>query len=689
MKTLPATGHANIVQMDQRRTFFEQLEAFELQKKSQGVAFVLCLCSGMWGAHRFYLNRPTSAVVILLITIISLPLTLVLIGFVGLLVAWVWVVVDLFLVVKWAKDFNHTLIIRLAEDPSSAVFSERTASTFGSKSANAHASLRSLPQASLGSLDLKLPNRKRNSFTREWIAVAVVGAVSLFVVGGLLWSTSGVNHGFNATSIQQKIKQLNKGNVAAKDYTFESGLWPGEGRPVFIAKTDLRVFREASVKSGLANNVKIFHGKKFDFDQSVFRTIKPGTFKVTRTSTPTVTSYGVICFLSDKDYYSTGQQRSFLLRKGDSFDCLQYRAEGECIGRLNNEVVAITPEDNIVIAAEPITEWWVHAIDQNSNPLGWVLIDNNVADQRDSKEPITSTATGHPTPDQDNIPVPSTTNYASANSAAQSIPFLENLQTRPSPTSATDGGDSYPGERYPETRQARIDIHFINSLSKQDISYAINEMFARHGADFPKGDVRDMFKGFSWYHPRSGMSFDQIEAEFSDVEKANLITLGELRSNANTTNAASDQSNKPQQNVVSSSPPPPTVSYQGTYASKSITFKQGAEIRTHSAKLRITEGTGSLRVSMIMELGPGKHFTRYNVKRATLDVEYVGAITAAGNDDIYLVVKSARPIEITPDASFWQDKYKRWVGQQLEFKKTRGGLLGLEVNGQREFMAKQ
>ena len=27
------------------------------------------------------------------------------------------------------------------------------------------------------------------------------------------------------------------------------------------------------------------------------------------------------------------------------------------------------------ISSEPVTEWWVHALDKQKKPIGWVLID--------------------------------------------------------------------------------------------------------------------------------------------------------------------------------------------------------------------------------------------------------------------------------------------------------------------------
>jgi hypothetical protein len=54
-------------------------------------------------------------------------------------------------------------------------------------------------------------------------------------------------------------------------------------------------------------------------------------------------------------------------------------------------------------------------------------------------------------------------------------------------------------------------------------------MYARHGAEFKEKKVTKQFEQFSWYTPRPGMSLDEIETEFSDLEKQNLKVLGRCR----------------------------------------------------------------------------------------------------------------------------------------------------------------
>jgi hypothetical protein len=85
------------------------------------------------------------------------------------------------------------------------------------------------------------------------------------------------------------------------------------------------------------------------------------------------------------------------------------------------------------------------------------------------------------------------------------------------------------GEKFPATREEPITTADANELELSDIRYAINEMLARHGANFKDARLRETFAGFSWYQPRTDLSLEEIENEFSDVEKHNIAVLRRCR----------------------------------------------------------------------------------------------------------------------------------------------------------------
>jgi len=86
-----------------------------------------------------------------------------------------------------------------------------------------------------------------------------------------------------------------------------------------------------------------------------------------------------------------------------------------------------------------------------------------------------------------------------------------------------------PGEKFPATRLDELRVPDVNESSLSEITYAINEMYARHGADFKDKKVAEQFSEFSWYKRRPGVSLADAEVEFSDLEKQNLKVLQRCR----------------------------------------------------------------------------------------------------------------------------------------------------------------
>ena len=72
--------------------------------KSVALAYVLLLLLGQFGAHRYYLGEKETATALLVITLISLVLMTVAIGFLTIWISFAWVVVDLFLVPRMVRN---------------------------------------------------------------------------------------------------------------------------------------------------------------------------------------------------------------------------------------------------------------------------------------------------------------------------------------------------------------------------------------------------------------------------------------------------------------------------------------------------------------------------------------------------------------------------------------------------------
>jgi TM2 domain-containing membrane protein YozV len=87
--------------------------AFEANKKSIGLAYVLWFFFGVFGAQRFYLRRP-GAVAMLILSIIGWSSLHVGVGFVLLTITGIWAIVDAFLIPAWIFEWNTRLLAAMA-----------------------------------------------------------------------------------------------------------------------------------------------------------------------------------------------------------------------------------------------------------------------------------------------------------------------------------------------------------------------------------------------------------------------------------------------------------------------------------------------------------------------------------------------------------------------------------------------
>jgi TPR repeat protein len=98
----------------------------------------------------------------------------------------------------------------------------------------------------------------------------------------------------------------------------------------------------------------------------------------------------------------------------------------------------------------------------------------------------------------------------------------------------------YGGERYPQTRQRVLTIEDMNGLSASQVRYAINEIYARRGATFPKDrEIQKQFEKFDWYHPNPNLSFDEVDQLMSDIERENVKMLAQHRADISRSQAPS------------------------------------------------------------------------------------------------------------------------------------------------------
>lgn len=84
---------------------------YDANRKSTGVAYLLWLFLGSFGAHRFYLGATATG---------GIQLMLLLLGWLPLFVGWmflgIWLLIDLFLIPGIARDKNMAIVDRFDFD---------------------------------------------------------------------------------------------------------------------------------------------------------------------------------------------------------------------------------------------------------------------------------------------------------------------------------------------------------------------------------------------------------------------------------------------------------------------------------------------------------------------------------------------------------------------------------------------
>ena len=167
----------------------------------------------------------------------------------------------------------------------------------------------------------------------------------------------------------------------AAGVAFEIELWPGEGRPRFIAAAGtLRPRSEPSQQVAAMRPVQVRRGDAIEFGATLYRTTKPGRLRALVPATVTGRRLGPIVHLSRNDYYSGKYPpASVSVAAGEMFDYLQYRAEGTCFVRVRGDVIDANPcpqetASAFVLEAKPEIEWWIEFVVKGRSQ-GWLLVD--------------------------------------------------------------------------------------------------------------------------------------------------------------------------------------------------------------------------------------------------------------------------------------------------------------------------
>ncbi|NRA86992.1 MAG: TM2 domain-containing protein [Rhizobiales bacterium] len=82
---------------------------YDANKKEVILAYILWFFLGSFGVHRMYMNRTFSGLIMAALQIISWPLVLIFVGYIGLGLLSLWWIIDAFLIIGWVEAHNNKL----------------------------------------------------------------------------------------------------------------------------------------------------------------------------------------------------------------------------------------------------------------------------------------------------------------------------------------------------------------------------------------------------------------------------------------------------------------------------------------------------------------------------------------------------------------------------------------------------
>ncbi len=81
----------------------------------------------------------------------------------------------------------------------------------------------------------------------------------------------------------------------------------------------------------------------------------------------------------------------------------------------------------------------------------------------------------------------------------------------------------------PDSDSVKIKRSDVEDLSDEDLRYAINEIYARHGRKFETADLKEYFESKSWYKGKYSASEFNVDELLNKTEQDNIKILADIR----------------------------------------------------------------------------------------------------------------------------------------------------------------
>lgn len=142
--------------------------------------------------------------------------------------------------------------------------------------------------------------------------------------------------------------------------------------------------------------------------------------------------------------------------------------------------------------------------------------------QKDLREPVAETQNGAEYADTESVPYPESTVASEIDVVQEET--QEQTETQEITTEETTEASLQADYILPQSDTVRLKKKDIKHLTLQELNYAKNEIYARHGRKFDSQELRRYFESKEWYHGTIAPA-DFNESVLSEVERANVILI--------------------------------------------------------------------------------------------------------------------------------------------------------------------
>lgn len=159
-------------------------------------------------------------------------------------------------------------------------------------------------------------------------------------------------------------------------------IWPGEGVPAFVTtKNRLKIYEQPNPKDNKTKTIKVRRKQRINALAHRLYVHKPSIIKLSDRSKLEFFCFGTSNQLTADQYYSSGKLKTFQSGSSLVAHYLMYRAEGQHLVLINNEICQAEETIFSPPLPEQQYEWWIK-VEVSPKETGWALVGQDLIETK-------------------------------------------------------------------------------------------------------------------------------------------------------------------------------------------------------------------------------------------------------------------------------------------------------------------